>query len=236
MSGNLPRPVQAAQDEVAEEGAGDATGQGEAPPVNMNNNKTVNDGAVASTSKQATPPANASKQKAPTVCTTFGGYPFIKSNLGQVAPPIAEPKVTKKISHLEQMSDRFLSTLERMEPSPKKVEEDEIDQQFGSLAKRMRKTLNHEEREDCLDEVTDVVGRFLRAARARQGMGVMGRGHRAPTATVSVPPPDNGMQPPMMFGQGPQQMPQDFNNIQAFGEGPMAPGVVRVENQDFLNL
>lgn len=51
-------------------------------------------------------------------------------------------------------------------------EDDEIDLQFASMAKRMRKQLSSDDIEDCMDEMNAVVSRYLRVARARKNPAV----------------------------------------------------------------
>lgn len=165
-----------------------------------NNNNEVNDEAR---------PVLVPRRVTPTTtpATTFGKV------------PTPNYKVTKRAQDANALaSDVITSVL--------KKDEDEIDLAFASLAMRIRKQLNPVEVLECMMEVEQVVGRYMRVALHRRTVPSAAAG-APPAAPVEQPNPGNGMGPPMMFGE--------MNQL--LQGAPMPPGVVEVEeNRNYFQL
>ena len=82
------------------------------------------------------------------------------------------PQKQSKKSQDHEMTKELLSSILA------KDEEDEVDMLMGSIAKWIKKNLPDDEAEECMQELTDVINRYIRVAKWR----------RNPTATPAAPP------------------------------------------------
>ena len=85
--------------------------------------------------------------------------------------PLAKPstKQSKKAQD-HKLTKELLSSILA------KDDDNEVDMLVGSVAKRIQKNLPDDEAEECMQEITDVVNRYIRVAKRR----------RNPTATPAT--------------------------------------------------
>ena len=89
----------------------------------------------------------------------------------------APAKITKKQDQ-EDLTRQFINILQNEE---KGKEEDETDMALGSIAIRIKRSLNEEQQEDVMEEINMVVNHHIKNARANRP-GIF---KRAPKATVT---------------------------------------------------
>ena len=124
-----------------------------------------------------------------------------------VETPKPKKKVTKRARERDEITTKVLSMLEKDD------DEDEVTLALASIGKRIKKSLKEGQVDAVIDELNEVVGRHVRAARSG---GVMGY-QRQPT--IQQP---GQIQPPPHIQAPPQQ--QLTNNYQ-----PIPPDLQRME-------
>ena len=107
-------------------------------------------------------------------------------------------RLSKHKKEADELQTKVMSVLSE--------EDDDIEMFFNSIAKRIKRSLKQEERDELLDEINGLVGRFIRDARGQNAKPEMKQiPHLAPMPSVAtaaattslvstIPPPPPTMQ------------------------------------------
>ena len=143
--------------------------------------------------EQAPTPAKAPEKAPVKGKKKAAGPPVVASTSKAKVEGPPKPKYTKKVTESTDLVKTVLeSVLMQDDHTP-----DELDKALESIAMRMRKHLDDDEREDCLAEINQVITRHVKSARAARRFGQARDDYfnnMGPQGPGAVRVDDNGLQ------------------------------------------